>query len=276
MAELTHTLPATLAQARKARRLSQLELALRLQVSQRHLSFVESGRAKPSRDLLLSWLQELDAPLAVRNAAMLQAGFAPVFSEASLTSPALAPAHEALLALLQAHEPMPALVLDAHWNVLHMNRGAQWLAGLLMPELMAALQTNATTNAAAQPLNMLDVLCHPQGFSGKMLNLAEVGPNLLAHLRDEASVLPELRPKVEAYAAMLKQRLGNQQLHNGWPRQIAPVLTARFASPLGELSFFSMFTTFGTPQDITLASLRVEHMFAADVPTKQVMQAALA
>jgi hypothetical protein len=219
----------------------------------------------------LAWLHELEAPLALRNAAMLQAGYAPVFSEAPLTSPLLAPAHDALLALLKAHEPQPALVLDARWNVLHMNQGAQWLSGLLMPELMASLAQSATS-AAQPPLNMLDVLCHPQGLSSKMLNLAEVGPNLLAHLRDDASVIPELRPKVEAYAALLKTHLGQQSLHSGWPRQSAPVLTTRLASPHGELSFFSMFTTFGTPQDITLASLRVEHMFAADEQTRQVLQ----
>jgi transcriptional regulator with XRE-family HTH domain len=275
MSELTHTLPATLAQARKARRLSQLELALRLQVSQRHVSFVESGRAKPSRDLLLAWLLELDTPLVVRNAALLQAGFAPVFSQAPLGDPLLAPAHDALLALLQTHEPMPALVLDAHWNVLHMNRGAQWLAGELMPDLMTALTQPTAPSAAAPPLNMLDVLCHQQGLSSKMCNLAEVGPALLAHLRDDASVLPALRPKVEAYAALLKAHLGSQLLHNGWSRQTTPVLTARFASQHGELAFFSMFTTFGTPQDITLASLRVEHMFAADAHTRAVLMNAV-
>jgi transcriptional regulator with XRE-family HTH domain len=271
MAELTHTLPATLGRARKAQRLSQLELALRLKVSQRHLSFVESGRAKPSRGLLLAWLKELNVPLAVRNAAMLQAGFAPAFSEAALTSPLLAPAHEALLALLQAHDPLPAFVLDAYWNVLHMNRGAQWFANLLMPDLVAAWQKNA----GAGPLNIVDALCAPQGLGSKLLNLAEVGPNLLAHLREDANAHPTLRPKVEAYAAMLTLQLGKQALHDGASRQTTPVLTARFASPLGELNFFSMFTTFGTPQDITLASLRVEHMFAADEKTRQIVREAV-
>jgi transcriptional regulator with XRE-family HTH domain len=268
MAELTHTLPATLASARKAQRLSQLDLSLRLAVSQRHISFVESGRAKPSRELLLAWLQELQAPMALRNAALLQAGYAPVFTEAPLSSDLLAPAHDALLALLSAHEPMPALVLDAAWNVIHMNRGAQWLAGMLMPELVPALIAQLQPG---QRLNMLDLLCHPQGLASKMLNLAEVGPSLLAHLRDDATVVPELRPRVEAYAGLLKSSLGTQALHQGFPRQSAPVLTTRLASTFGELSFFSMFSTFGTPQDITLASLRVEHMFAANEPTRQVL-----
>ena len=263
---LTHTLPITLQQARKARRLSQLELSLRVGVSQRHVSFVESGRAKPSRTLLMSWLQELDAPLGVRNAAMLQAGYAPAFSSAALTDPLLAQANDALVHLLQAHDPMPAFVLDALWNVLHFNKGGKWLAGLLMPWAADTL-----ASAAIISINMLDMLAHPHGFTRHILNLNEVGPALLAHLRDDASVQPALTPKVEAFAALLRDRLGAQNLHSGWPYQTAPVLTTRFATPHGELAFFSMFSTFGTPQDITLASLRVEHLFAADAATRAVV-----
>ena len=265
MTALTHTLPATLQQARKARRISQLELSLRVGVSQRHVSFVESGRARPSRDLLLAWLQELDAPLALRNAALLQAGYAPAYSASTLADPALAQAHEALVRLLQAHDPMPALVLDAHWNLLQMNQGGRWLAATLLP-WAASLPQDA-------PVNMLDLLAHPQGFTRHMLNLDEVGPALLAHLRDDASVQPALVPRVEAFAALLRSQLGAQALHSGWPRPLAPVLTTRFATAHGPLAFFSMFTTFGTPQDITLASLRVEHMFAADASTRAVLQA---
>ena len=165
---LTHTLPITLQQARKARRLSQLELALRVGVSQRHVSFVESGRAKPSRTLLMSWLQELNAPLGVRNAAMLQAGYAPAFSAAALTDPLLAQANDGLVHLLQAHDPMPAFVMDALWNVLHFNKGGKWLAGLLMPWAADVLAAAATAN-----INMLDMLAHPQGFTRHILNLNE-------------------------------------------------------------------------------------------------------
>jgi transcriptional regulator with XRE-family HTH domain len=265
---LTHTLPITLQQARKARRLSQLELSMRVGVSQRHVSFVESGRAQPSRELLIAWLQELDAPLVVRNAAMLQAGYAPVYSAAKLDDPHLAQANEALVQLMKAHDPQPAFVIDAQWNVLHHNRGGQWLALTLMP-WAATLLVDRTPDSA--PLNLLDMLSHPEGFTKQMTNLAEVGPTLLAHLRDDASVQPALTPKVEAFAAMLRGRLGGASLHTGWPSQAAPVLTSRFATVHGKLAFFSMFTTFGTPQDITLASLRVEHMFAADEATRQVL-----
>ena len=263
-----HILPTTLRQARKARRLSQLELSLRMGVSQRHVSFVESGRAKPSRALLMSWLQELDAPLVVRNAAMLQAGYAPAYSADPLGGPSLAQANEALVQLLRAHDPMPAMVLDAQWNLLHSNLGGKWLAATLLP--WAADLPHGT------PINMLDLLAHPEGFTRHMVNLNEVGPALLAHLRDDASVLPGLTPKVDAFAALLRTRLGEPGSRTVWPRPTAPVLTTRFATQYGELAFFSMFTTFGTPQDITLASLRVEHMFAADAATQAVLAAQVA
>ena len=264
MTVLTHTLPFTLQQARKARRITQLELALQLEVSQRHVSFVESGRAKPSRNLLLAWLQALDAPLATCNAAMLQAGYAPAFSAAALGDATLLQANEAIRQLLQAHDPMPALVIDANWNLVDANRGCRWLTTTLLPWTVAVPE--------GTPVNMLELLIHPQGLTQPMLNLGEVGPALLAHLRDDASVQPGLRPQVERFAALLHERIGPPGLHGGLPRPAAPMLTTRFASPHGELAFFSMFTTFGTPQDITLASLRVEHLFPADEATREVLQ----
>jgi hypothetical protein len=159
---------------------------------------------------------------------------------------------------------MPALVMDAQWNLLQMNRGCQWLTATLMPW--------AANLPADMPINMLDVLAHPEGLTKHMTNLAEVGPALLGHVRDDASMQPAIADKVNAFAELLRSRLGTQSLHaNARPK--APVLTTRFATEYGELAFFSMFTTFGTPQDITLASLRVEHMFAADDATRAVLSA---
>jgi transcriptional regulator with XRE-family HTH domain len=254
----------TLQTARKFKRISQLELALRMGVSQRHVSFVESGRAQPSRELLLAWLQELQAPLALRNVALQQAGFAPVYRGSELGDAVLAPVREALGRLLAAHDPMPAMVMDAAWNVLQMNRGARWMAAALMP-WMAELP-------AGQPINLLDAMLHPEGMMRNVTNLEEVAPAILAHLRDDASVVPELLPRVELLAAQFQKRVGKKTLAQ-WPRQMAPVLTTRFATAYGELAFFSMFSTFGTPQDITLASLRVEHVFAADESTRSVVMA---
>jgi transcriptional regulator with XRE-family HTH domain len=261
-ADSSASLRATLQTARRSRRLSQLELALRMGVSQRHVSFVESGRAQPSRELLLAWLSELQAPLALRNVALQQAGFAPVYRGSELGDAVLAPVREALGRLLAVHDPMPAMVMDAAWNILQMNQGARWMAITLMPWI-AQLPPE-------QPINMVDAMLHPEGMTRHMTNLEEVAPALLAHLRDDASVAPELVPRVERLAAQIQQRLGNKRLAP-WPRQMAPVLTTRFATGFGELAFFSMFSTFGTPQDITLASLRVEHVFAADEATRQVV-----
>jgi transcriptional regulator with XRE-family HTH domain len=262
------TLTQTLQTARKSRRISQLELSLRMGVSQRHVSFVESGRSQPSRELLLAWLQELQAPLALRNVALQQAGFAPVYSGSELSAAVLAPVREGLTRLLQAHDPMPAMVMDAAWNILQMNRGAQWLCLMLMPWLAQVLTENPN-----QPVNLLDAMLQPEGMMKHVTNLEEVAPALLAHLRDDASVVPELLPRVEQLTLQFQQRLGKKAL-TPWPRQMAPVLTTRFATRFGELAFFSMFSTFGTPQDITLASLRVEHVFAADAHTRAVLEKA--
>jgi transcriptional regulator with XRE-family HTH domain len=264
----TTSLQNTLKQARQARRLSQLELSMRVGVSQRHLSFVESGRANPSRQLLMAWLQELEAPLALRNAAMLQAGYAPAFGAAPLSDPSMAAAHSAIAQLLKSHDPMPAFVIDAHWNLLRLNQGGQWLAATLMP-WTASLLGNTQPGT---PLNMLDLMVHPQGFASQMLNLSEVGPVLLSHLRDEALLQAAIAAKVDAFAAYLRQHTGVQNPSSHLPRQAFPMLTSRFATAFGELTFFSMFTTFGTPQDITLESLRVEHMFAADEATSSVLK----
>ena len=260
------SLQTTLQTARKSKRLSQLELALRMGVSQRHVSFVESGRAQPSRELLLSWLHELQAPLALRNVALQQAGFAPVYRGSELSDAVLAPVRDALGRLLQAHDPLPAMVMDAAWNVLQMNRGAQWLATTLMP-WMADLPAGA-------PVNIIDAMLHPEGMMKHITNLEEVAPALLAHMRDDASVVPDILPRVEQLAQQMQQRLGKRLLAP-WPRQMAPVLTTRFATRHGALAFFSMFSTFGTPQDITLASLRVEHVFPADEATRAVLTAQL-
>ncbi len=273
MHALANSLQNTLQQARKVRRLSQLELSMRVGVSQRHVSFVESGRSKPSRALLMAWLQELDAPLALQNAAMLQAGYAPAYTAAPLTDPALAQANDALVQLVNAHEPMPAMILDAEWNVLHLNSCAKWLATTLVPWLADALTTSAANGNASPPLNMLDLIIHPDGICKRIVNLHEVAPTLLATIRRDAATHPALAPKAEALAAIIQTRLGKNSIQHAWTPPTAPVLTTRFATAHGDLAFFSLFTTFGTPQDITLASLRVEHLFAADEETRRTVQA---
>lgn len=254
-----------LKQARNTKRWSQLELALRLSVSQRHISFVESGRAKPSRELLLAWLQELQVPLMVQNCALLQAGFAPEWSQASLDSPDLALVNAALIQLIQAHDPMPAFCIDAAWNIVHINRGALNLVSCLLPWTKSSL-------TSGQAFNLLDLLAHPEGLAKQILNLEEVGPAFLFQLRQEANLNPAISEKVQALEARIIVLIGAKALEQAIPISAAPVLTTYYASPLGELAFFSMLSTFGSPQNISLASLRVEHLFAANQATQALMK----
>ena len=254
-----------LKQARNTKRWSQLELALRLSVSQRHISFVESGRAKPSRELLLAWLQELQVPLMVQNCALLQAGFAPEWSQASLDSPDLALVNAALIQLIQAHDPMPAFCIDAAWNIVHINRGALNLVSCLLPWTKSSL-------TSGQAFNLLDLVAHPEGLAKQILNLEEVGPAFLFQLRQEANLNPAISEKVQALEARIIVLIGVKALEQAMPISAAPVLTTYYASPLGELAFFSMLSTFGSPQNISLASLRVEHLFAANQATQALMK----
>jgi transcriptional regulator with XRE-family HTH domain len=257
----------TLRQARRARRYSQLELSLRLDVSQRHISFVETGRAKPSRGLLLAWLEELDLPLVRRNDALMQAGFAPIYGVDALDalpSASHAAVFDAIEHLVQAHDPMPAFVLDADWQVKQYNQGARWLMQAVMPELVRQLPSDSE-------INMIDAMLHPLGFSAALLNADEVAPAMLRILREDAKHHPALLKRVEQLSAALKSRFGAHVLRDAQSLVLPPVLTSRFASAFGELRFFSMFTTFGTPQHITLASLRIEHLFAADQATRHVL-----
>jgi transcriptional regulator with XRE-family HTH domain len=251
----------TLRKVRVGRRVSQLDLSLQIGVSQRHVSFVESGRARPSRELLANWLSELRVPFPEHNAIMLQGGFAPVYSQALLSDPALAQAKQAIEHLLASHAPLPCFALDAHWNVVNINNGGVWLTKTLIPWL------DLTTSTA----NMLDLLCHPEGFTKNMLNLSEVAPLLVNIIRKDVASLPTLEPKLRAFEGLLKSKLGDNYLSSRTGLTLGPLLNTRFATSHGELTFFSMFTTFGTPQDITLTSLKVEHVFPANDTTRAVV-----
>jgi transcriptional regulator with XRE-family HTH domain len=255
---------AVLRSARSQRRLSQLELAMRLGVSQRHVSFVESGRARPSRPLLIAWLQALDVPLALRNRALQYAGFASTFAATPLDAPQMAHVQNSLCRLLSTHDPLPALVIGPRWDLLQLNQGARWLAETLMP--------GGLPSAGAQPPNMLDLLLHPEGLLRHLVNIADAGTEFLAQLRADLVDQPELAPRVDAFAERLAPHVHTRgkRAESGVP---SPLLVLRFATPHGELAFFRMFSTLGSPSDITLTSLRVEHMFAADDHTEQVLRA---
>jgi transcriptional regulator with XRE-family HTH domain len=249
---------------RVSRGVSQLALALRLGVSQRHVSYVENGRTQPSRRLLGEWLAELEVALPLRNALSQQAGYAPLFSHAALSDPDLAQASLALSQLVAAHDPMPCFVIDASWNLLQTNAGGLWLAHDLMPWLLRSPPSG--------PLNMLDLLAHPEGIAARIANLDVVGPQMLRLLRHEAIANPAITRRMEQVAARLADLLGASFMSghgSDGPAAAVPMMTTRFRTSIGVLGFFSMFTTFGTPYDITLASIRVEHFFAADADTAE-------
>jgi transcriptional regulator with XRE-family HTH domain len=249
---------ALLQRLRAQRRVSQLQLSLRVGVSQRHLSCIETGRSGASRQMLLALLDALEAPLSERNEVLLAAGFAPAYGRRSLEQPDMAPVREALAHLLRAHEPAPAIVLDGAWNLVQANAGAANLLRLM------GIDPAALTPGA----NMLRATFLPGGFREALLNREEVCAAAWQRAVSEAAHLPELRAVVEELREHAPRPQG--------PAGGAPMILTRLRTSAGELRFFSAFTTFGTPLDVTVASLRVEHMFPADEATREVMARAAA
>jgi len=244
----------TLSNLRKQRRVSQLELSLRAGVSQRHLSCIETGRSRVGHDTLIALLDALGASLQERNQALLAAGFAPAHTERTLDAPEMAPVRAALEQLLQAHDPTPALVLDGEYNLVMANRGLRNLLDLLGLPGKAML---------AGPINLLRATLGDGGLlRGLCVNEAELCGELWSRASREAEHLPRLRTLLDELRPALKP-WGKVE-----PTGL-PVLALRLRAADGRvLSFFSAFTSFGTPLDITLASLKVEHLFPADEATR--------
>lgn len=239
---------------RQRRRLSQLDLACEANISARHVSFLETGRARPSRDMVLHLAERLDIPLRERNVLLVAAGFAPVFAERPLDDPALAAAREAIGLVLAGHEPYPALAVDRRWVLVAANLAAQRLMGGVAPELLRP------------PVNVLRVALHPQGLAPRTENLVEWRDHLLARLRRQVEttadrVLAALSDELAGYAAPRR----NGPLPS--PNPAAVAVPFRLATDAGTLSFLSTITVFGTPVDITLAELAIEAFFPADRAT---------
>lgn len=249
---------ASLRRLRQGRRISQLELSLRVGVSQRHLSCIETGRASASREMLQALLDALDAPLSERNAALLAAGYAPRFPQRQLSDADMAPIRDALTRLLEAHDPAPAFVLDDAWNLLQANRGTARLLQLLGFDL-------ATW---ATPLNLLRAMLAPGGLGERLINADEVVTEIWQRAQREALASPALREIVESLRPGMPRRWAQPGAGGG----SAPLLLTRLRAADGrELTFFSAFTTFGAPLDVTAASLRVEHFFPANNATREAM-----
>lgn len=240
---------------RKQRGLSQLNLAVEAEISQKHLSFVESGRAAPSRDMVLQLAEHLDVPLRERNAMLLAAGFAPIFRDRPLTDPALTRAMTTIERLLKAHEPYPALTIDRHWNMVSANAAVPPLLAGVDPELMKP------------PVNVLRVSLHPRGLAPVIVNLAEWRSHLLERLRRQIRMTGD--PMLDA----LLRELTAYSPASACSGSHLPSTADDVAVPLklrthgGVLSFLSTVTVFGTPVEITLSELSLEAFYPADAET---------
>lgn len=261
-----------LRRARQQQRISQLELALRVGASQRHLSFLETGRASASRGMLIALADALGMSPAGCNQLLLASGFAPRYSQRPLADGVMAPVREALDHLLALHEPLPAWVLDPCWNILQFNRGADLLmASLTGTGLAGRAAAGGGTGEDGGPINVLEAILHPGGLRSAIENFDEVATHLHHHARAGAVHTPALAALMERLAPLWPESV-TRPGGEGAAAPVSPVLSTRLRTPMGPLSFFSTFTTFGTPLDITVASLRVEHQFAADAQTLAAMR----
>jgi transcriptional regulator with XRE-family HTH domain len=248
---------------RQRRRMSQLLLAAEADISTRHLSFVESGRALPSREMVMHLAERLDVPLRARNMLLVAAGYAPLFRERPLTDPQLTAAREAVELVLKGHEPYPALAIDRHWTIVTANRALAPLLGAASEALLAP------------PVNALRLSLHPDGIAPSIVNWHAWRAHVLARLQRQIDVsadetLAALRDELAGYptppGAESPEADSNATLN-----QIAVPL--RLRTPLGVLSFFSTTTVFGTPVDVTLSELAIEAFFPADPQTAAALRA---
>lgn len=243
---------------RQRRRMSQLDLACEAEISTRHLSFVETGRAQPSREMVLRLADQLEVPLRERNVLLVAAGFAPVFPERRFDDPELTAARAAIDLILKGQEPYPALVIDRGWNLVAANGSVGPLLEGVDPDLLEA------------PVNVLRLALHPRGLAPRTANLAEWRSHLMERLRREISITADAG--LEALLQEVK----------GYP---APPASDRRARPFdgiavpfqlvtgqGVLSFFSTTTVFGTPVDITLSELALESFLPADAQTADALR----
>src|SRR5246127_4014410 len=227
---------------RQRRHLSQLDLAGDAEISARHLSFVETGRAAPSREMVLKLAERLNVPLRERNVLLIAAGFAPAFPQRPLDDPALKSARQAIDQILKAHEPNPALAYDRHWNLVSANR------------MVAPLLAGVPQRLLGQPFNILRLAFHPEGLAPRTVNLAEWAGHLLErlHRQCEATADPELLKlyrDLKSYP--IPARSGPLP-----PDNVAIPLKLRFGNDV--LSFMSATMIFGTPIDVTLSEMAIE------------------
>ena len=241
---------------RERRRLSQMDLALDADISTRHLSFVETGRSAPSRDMVLRLADQLEVPLRERNQLLLAGGYAPVYSQASLDAPELSEVRAAVRQVLAGHEPYPAAAVDRHWNLVEANSGIGLLTEGVDPGLLQP------------PANAMRLATHPEGLAPRIANLGEWRVHLISRLRRQVAlsadpVLADLYDEIRAYPCDDHQ----PDVEVPAAGEVFVPLRLRHGDGDGELRFFSTVTTFGTPLDVTVAELAIESFFPADEAT---------
>jgi transcriptional regulator with XRE-family HTH domain len=246
---------------RRRRRRSQLDLALDAEISQRHLSFVESGRAAPSREMVLRLTERLAVPLRERNAILVAAGFAPVYRERPLHAPELAGARAMIERILLGHEPHPALAVDRHWTLLSANRA------------VAVLLSGVAAKLTTGPVNVLRISLHPDGLASRILNLEEWRRHVLDRLAHEIDVsadpvLIALLEELKAYPVPPRAAPHRGQDGDARGGLAVPLV---LASEAGTLAFLSTTTVFGTAVDVTLSEVTIEAFFPADPETAAAM-----
>ena len=242
-----------LRQWRQRRRMSQLDVAVEAEISSKHLSFLETGRARPSREMVLHLAELLNVPLRERNSLLMAAGFAPMFQERALSDPALQLAREAVELVLKGHEPYPAIAVDRRWDLLAANDAAMSFLVGIDPTLLQP------------PINVLRVSLHPNGLAPRIVNLGQWREHVLSRLHRQIETygeegLRELLAELSAYPAPAPSP---EPLPNGAPF----IVPFRLATDAGVLSFISTITVFGTPVDVTLSELALESFFPADAAT---------
>jgi transcriptional regulator with XRE-family HTH domain len=245
-----------LRQWRGARRLSQLDLALDAGISSRHLSYVETGKAQPSRELIARLAETLDMPLRERNMLLMAAGYTPEYAETPLTDPELTQVRRAIEFILEHQEPYPAFVINRCWDVVQANRAAARLENFL--------------HGGSIHGNMMRRFFDPEDMRAVVVNWEDIASDLIRHLHDEIAA----SPSDSTMRALLEEVLSYPGIPSHWrTRQLGtsppPLLTVVFRKEDHELRFFSTISRFGTPRDVTIDELRIECTFAADEGTAQ-------
>jgi transcriptional regulator with XRE-family HTH domain len=243
---------------RQRRRMSQLDLACEAEISTRHLSFVETGRSAPSREMVLHLAERLDVPLRERNKWLIAAGFAPVYAERSLDDPALAMARKAIDLVLAGHEPFPALAVDRQWTMIAVNRSVAPLLEGVDPSLLTP------------PVNVLRLSLHQRGLAPRIANLAEWRAHLLERLRRQITAAPD--PVLDDVLQELIQYPAPAAEPSVSVDYAGVLVPLRLRTGAGTLSFFSTTTVFGTPVEVTLSELAIEAFFPADQETLSILR----